>query len=55
MIFNFNFVSGIFNPLLLEISPPAVTLQTILSLAFDFTISRILPSFTSSLCPLDMD
>ena len=55
IIFNFNFVSGIFNPFLLEISPPAVTEHLILSLLVDLTTSLILPSLTRSLCPLEID
>ena len=49
IIFKSSLVSGIFRPLLLDISPPSVTMHLIELGVFDLTFSLTLPSLTKSL------
>jgi hypothetical protein len=55
IIFKFNFVSGIFNPLLLEISPPSVTIHFMAFALLLLTFNLTLPSLIRSRCPTDIE
>ena len=54
-IFKSSLVSGIFNPLLFEISPPSVTMHLIVVGDLDFTFNRTFPSLTRSRWPTEID
>ena len=55
IIFKSSLVSGIFKPLLFEISPPSVTIHLIEVGDLDFTFSRTFPSLTSRRWPTEID
>ena len=55
IIFKSSLVSGIFKPLLFEISPPSVTTHLIEVGDFDFTFKRTFPSLTRRRWPTDID